>query len=73
MQAGPGSEDSLSSAELRTVDMSVYYGPFQALSNITMEVPEREVTSIIGPSGSGKSTLLRVFNRMKRPDTGSAD
>ena len=63
-QAGPGSEDSLSSAELRTVDMSVYYGPFQALNKISMEVPEREVTAIIGPSGSGKSTLLRVFNRM---------
>jgi phosphate transport system ATP-binding protein len=44
--------------------MNVYYGSFQALHNITMEVPERKVTAIIGPSGSGKSTLLRVFNRM---------
>ncbi len=63
-QAGPGSEDSLSSVELRTINLSVYYGTFQALSKISMEVPEREVTAIIGPSGSGKSTLLRVFNRM---------
>ena len=63
-QAGPRSEDSLSSAELRTIDMNVFYGSFQALHNITMEVPERKVTAIIGPSGSGKSTLLRVFNRM---------
>ena len=63
-QAGPGSEDSLSSVELRTMNLSVYYGTFQALSEISMEVPEREVTAIIGPSGSGKSTLLRVFNRM---------
>jgi phosphate transport system ATP-binding protein len=63
-QAGVGREDALSSAELRTADLSVYYGTFQALSKITMEVPQRKVTAIIGPSGSGKSTLLRVFNRM---------
>ena len=63
-QAGPRAEESLSSAELRTVDLSVYYGAFQALSDITMDVPTKQVTAIIGPSGSGKSTLLRVFNRM---------
>ncbi|HLP44826.1 MAG TPA: phosphate ABC transporter ATP-binding protein PstB, partial [Candidatus Kapabacteria bacterium] len=41
-----------------------YYGNFHALSDITMEIPWRNITAIIGPSGCGKSTLLRVFNRM---------
>ncbi|MFL6621967.1 MAG: phosphate ABC transporter ATP-binding protein PstB [Sulfurifustis sp.] len=45
-------------------DLNFYYGEFQALKNITLEIPERQVTAFIGPSGCGKSTLLRVFNRM---------
>jgi len=40
------------------------YGDTQALFDITMEMPEREVTAFIGPSGCGKSTLLRCLNRM---------
>ncbi len=45
-------------------DLSFYYGGFQALKRINLEVPERRVTAFIGPSGCGKSTLLRTFNRM---------
>src|SRR5829696_4895149 len=44
--------------------LNFYYGGFQALKNITLDVPEKKVTSFIGPSGCGKSTLLRTFNRM---------
>ena len=44
--------------------LNFYYGKFQALKNITLDIPEKKVTSFIGPSGCGKSTLLRVFNRM---------
>jgi phosphate transport system ATP-binding protein len=44
--------------------LSFYYGGFQALKNISMEIPERRVTAFIGPSGCGKSTLLRTLNRM---------
>jgi phosphate transport system ATP-binding protein len=43
---------------------SLWYGPKQALHNITMPVPKGKVTAIIGPSGCGKSTLLRCVNRM---------
>ncbi|PWU06273.1 MAG: phosphate ABC transporter ATP-binding protein [Verrucomicrobia bacterium] len=49
---------------LSVLDFSFYYGNQQALYNISMEIPERQVTALIGPSGCGKSTLLRNFNRM---------
>lgn len=44
--------------------LSVFYGPFQALKNISIDIPENKITALIGPSGCGKSTLLRSFNRM---------
>src|SRR5689334_3197928 len=50
--------------KLQIEDLSFYYGKFQALHDITFEIPEKRITAIIGPSGCGKSTLLRVFNRM---------
>lgn len=45
-------------------DLNFYYGKFQALKNINLQIAEKKVTAFIGPSGCGKSTLLRVFNRM---------
>ena len=45
-------------------DLSFFYGKFQALKDINLEIPENKVTAFIGPSGCGKSTLLRIFNRM---------
>ena len=45
-------------------DLNFYYGKFQALKNINLEIPAGKVTAFIGPSGCGKSTLLRIFNRM---------
>ena len=50
--------------KLRVRELNFYYGSYQALKSITMDVPERKVTAFIGPSGCGKSTLLRTFNRM---------
>ncbi|HEY4025297.1 MAG TPA: phosphate ABC transporter ATP-binding protein PstB [Candidatus Dormibacteraeota bacterium] len=44
--------------------VSFYYGKFQALHDVTMQIPEKRVTALIGPSGCGKSTLLRMLNRM---------
>tara|TARA_A100001037_G_scaffold306864_1_gene357677 strand:- start:18139 stop:18966 length:828 start_codon:yes stop_codon:yes gene_type:complete len=41
-----------------------YYEDFKALHDVSLEVPEKEVTAFIGPSGCGKSTLLRCINRM---------
>ncbi len=45
-------------------DVSVYYGDFRAVRNVTMPVVENEITAMIGPSGCGKSTVLRSINRM---------
>jgi phosphate transport system ATP-binding protein len=45
-------------------DLNFYYGKFHALKNITLQIPEKQVTAFIGPSGCGKSTLLRTFNKM---------
>jgi len=49
---------------IETKNLDFYYGDFQALKNITMDIPEKAVTAFIGPSGCGKSTYLRLFNRM---------
>ncbi|MDY4671246.1 MAG: phosphate ABC transporter ATP-binding protein PstB [Oliverpabstia sp.] len=45
-------------------DLDLFYGDFQALKKISMNIPEREITAFIGPSGCGKSTLLKSLNRM---------
>jgi phosphate transport system ATP-binding protein len=45
-------------------NLSVYYGSFQAIRDVTMQIAPRKITAIIGPSGCGKSTVLRAFNRM---------
>jgi phosphate transport system ATP-binding protein len=50
--------------KLSVRNLNFYYGHFQALKNINLEIPENKVTAFIGPSGCGKSTLLRTFNRM---------
>ena len=45
-------------------DLDLYYGTFQALKKINIEIPAREITAFIGPSGCGKSTFLKTINRM---------
>lgn len=45
-------------------NLSSWYGDFQALHEVCLEIPKFQITSFIGPSGCGKSTLLRWFNRM---------
>ena len=57
-------EDKNSAACIKIKDLNLFYGSFQALKNVNMEIPECEITAFIGPSGCGKSTLLRCFNRM---------
>jgi phosphate transport system ATP-binding protein len=49
---------------MRVQDLSFYYGKFQGLKNVTLDLARNHVTAFIGPSGCGKSTLLRTFNRM---------
>ncbi|MFK5884055.1 MAG: phosphate ABC transporter ATP-binding protein PstB [Candidatus Izemoplasma sp.] len=45
-------------------DLNLFYGDFQALTDINMKIERNKVTALIGPSGCGKSTFLRVLNRM---------
>ncbi len=49
-------------AEMR--HLSAWYGAFQALRDVSLDVPSQRITAIIGPSGCGKSTLIRCLNRM---------
>ena len=45
-------------------NLDLFYGDFQALKNINMEIQANEITAFIGPSGCGKSTFLKTLNRM---------
>ena len=47
-----------------TRDLNLWYGKFQALKSVTLDIKRGLVTSLIGPSGCGKTTLLRCFNRV---------
>jgi len=50
--------------KIKTKDLTLYYGAKMALNNISLDIPEKQVTAFIGPSGCGKSTYLRTLNRM---------
>jgi phosphate transport system ATP-binding protein len=69
-QTSPADEEpaisSISGEEIKIdmQDLTLYYGKFKALGNISLTIPVNKITAIIGPSGCGKSTLLRSFNRM---------
>ncbi len=51
-------------SKLSAKDINFFYGSFQALHDISLEIPANRVTAFIGPSGCGKSTFLRTMNRM---------
>ncbi|PSB11493.1 phosphate ABC transporter ATP-binding protein [filamentous cyanobacterium CCP1] len=55
-----GTEDVV----IRTENVSIFYGSFQAVRNVFLDVPKNKVVAFIGPSGCGKSTLLRCYNRL---------
>ncbi|MGH8124291.1 MAG: phosphate ABC transporter ATP-binding protein PstB [Rhodanobacteraceae bacterium] len=50
--------------KLAARNLNFLYGDSRALTNISLDLPDKRVSAIIGPSGCGKSTLLRVFNRI---------
>jgi len=54
----------ITNPKLKVNGLSFYYGKFQAIKNVSLEIPANRVTAFIGPSGCGKSTLLRTFNRL---------
>ena len=51
-------------AVFEMTDVSVFYGSYQAVREVDLQVGRKEITALIGPSGCGKSTILRCFNRM---------
>ncbi len=51
--------------------LNLFYGEFQALKQINMQIKEHEITALIGPSGCGKSTFLKTLNRMNDFVTGA--
>ncbi|MDH3493570.1 MAG: phosphate ABC transporter ATP-binding protein PstB [Acidobacteriota bacterium] len=51
-------------SKIRIKNMDFFYGSNQALFDISLEIPDRQVMAFIGPSGCGKSTFLRTLNRM---------
>lgn len=54
----------MKNVKIKIDNLNLYYGSKQALKNISLEIPEKQVTAFIGPSGCGKSTFLRTLNRM---------
>lgn len=50
-------------AHLQVNNLNVYYGKQQALKEVNIEIPKKQITVIMGPSGCGKTTLLKSFNR----------
>ena len=58
-------------SHIQVKNLNVYYGKQQALKNINIEIPKKQITVIMGPSGCGKSTLLNVLGCLDRPSSGS--
>ncbi len=62
--AGVAAPVAASEPKMSIRNLDFFYGKFQGLKDINLEIAERRVTAFIGPSGCGKSTLLRTLNRM---------
>ncbi len=56
--------ESPSAPIFTTKSVSIYYGPFRAVTDVSLTIHENEITAFIGPSGCGKTTVLRTLNRM---------
>src|SRR5690625_6347647 len=51
-------------SKMKIRDLNLWYGDFQGLKNIDMDIYENQIIAFIGPSGSGKSTFIKTLNRM---------
>ena len=58
---------------LRASDLNVYYGPIHAVKNVSFEVNEGEIVTLIGANGAGKSTTLKTISGLMRSKTGSVE
>jgi phosphate transport system ATP-binding protein len=63
-ESKPVSDTPPGVAVFDTKNLSVYYGSFRAVTDVSLTVHENEITAFIGPSGCGKTTVLRTLNRM---------
>jgi phosphate transport system ATP-binding protein len=61
---GPAIVTEIPDPVVEIENLSLYYSGKQALNDISMKIPHRQITAYIGPSGCGKSTLLRCLNRL---------
>ena len=55
---------------LKVQDLSVHYGMIQAVHNVSFEVKQGEIVSLIGANGAGKTTILRTISGLVRPSNG---
>ena len=55
---------------LETKEVSKYFGEFQALDAVSIQVPKHSIFGLLGPNGAGKTTLIRIINQITMPDTG---
>ncbi|MCH8554595.1 MAG: ABC transporter ATP-binding protein [Schleiferiaceae bacterium] len=55
---------------LSIANVSKHYGDYQALSDITIEVPTGSIYGLLGPNGAGKTSLIRIINQITAPDSG---
>ena len=63
-EAQNSTSDADGALKFRIRDLDLFYGDFQALHGVNMDIPVNQITALIGPSGCGKSTFIRVLNRM---------
>jgi phosphate transport system ATP-binding protein len=59
-----GQDQTGPAPKIQVSDLNFYYGSFQALHEVSLDIPANRITALIGPSGCGKSTFLRTLNRM---------
>jgi phosphate transport system ATP-binding protein len=64
LQQGPEDVGAPGASVFDTKSISIYYGSFKAVTDVSLIIYEHEITAFIGSSGSGKTTVLRAYNRM---------
>lgn len=64
IESNPTNNSLSDDVVIQTQNVSIFYGAFEAVRNVYLDIPKNKVTAFIGPSGCGKSTLLRCYNRL---------
>ena len=59
------------SSILSIQNVSKFYGRYQALKDISIEIPSNEIFGLLGPNGAGKTSLIRIINQITAPDSGT--